>query len=487
MASQKILLVEPKTKTSYPPLGLMKIARFHKLMGDDVTYVFGENSKIASEFWDKIYISSVFTYDFKTLIKTIHYYSKNLYNFERIHVGGISATLLASEVEIQTGIKPHQGLLDSVDSSLEEIATFNPEFAYLFDCNPSIDNLPPDFSIFDGFTRYKKIIENYYFFFATKGCPNKCSFCAVKTLEPKYISYIPIKERIDYIIRMHGEKPYLLLLDNNVASSEEYFRIIDEIKDCGFNKNSKLKYLKNGRTCYKKRIVDFNQGVDLRLMDKQKMKKMSEIEINPLRLAFDDISLYDLYIEKMKLAIECGIEHLSNYMLFNYKDSPCDLFTRMDVNTRLKNMFPHVKFFSFPMRYSPVGMTDRSFIGEHWSKREVRAVQLILNATHGIVSHSSNYFYHAFGHDLEHFRKILLYPYHYILNREFFEKEDKRIAKWEDDYSKLTKSEKEDVYRIIKNGVLKQIPKVSNLKIRCLLEHYEKEHSRILTSEEKIN
>jgi len=35
------------------------------------------------------------------------------------------------------------------------------------------------------------------------------------------------------------------------------------------------------------RIIDFNQGLDGRLVDKAKMKKICEIEMRPLRTEFD--------------------------------------------------------------------------------------------------------------------------------------------------------------------------------------------------------
>jgi hypothetical protein len=52
---------------------------------------------------------------------------------------------------------------------------------------------------------------------------------------------------------------------------------------------------------------------------------------------------------------------------------------------------------SFPMRYQPTNMKDRSFIGENWNKYWLRSMQVILQATHGIVSGSPEFFKIAFG------------------------------------------------------------------------------------------
>lgn len=481
--SQRILLVEPKTRTSYPPLGLMKIATYHKLKDDEVRFVVGKDKALRDKPWDKIYITSVFTYDFSILVDTIKFYRGNFYNMDNVHVGGISATLLASRVEEETGVVPHKGLFDQADLFLQAAAESNPDLSYLCSCQAaSIDNLPPDYSIFDEAQRkhYSKVVDNAFFFFSTKGCPNKCGFCAVKKLEPDYVNYVPLKPRIEYMRKHFGDRAGLLLLDNNIAASDAYFRIIDEIRDCGFARGERMIYEKNGRRIVRDRFVDFNQGVDLRKMDERKMKKMAEIAIKPLRLAFDDIRLEAEYEEKMRMAIGCGINNLSNYMLYNFKDSPADLYHRFQVNMRILKDHPAVKIFSFPMRYSPIEKTDRSFIGKHWSKREVRAVQLILNATHGIVSHKNKFFNRAFGHSLECFHKVLLYPYHYLINRDVCEYRNLLIQQWEHDYLALTDGERAEFKMLVGGGLIAELPVTRNGKINTLLEHYDGEYANIL-------
>ena len=70
----KILLVEPGYKNKYPPLGLMKISAYHKLKGDDVIFVKGENKELRAQMWDRIYITTLFTFYWRKTIKTIEYY-----------------------------------------------------------------------------------------------------------------------------------------------------------------------------------------------------------------------------------------------------------------------------------------------------------------------------------------------------------------------------------------------------------------------------
>ena len=71
---RNILLVEPGYKTKFPPLGLMKISAYHKLLGDNVTFVKGISSKVAYKYWDRIYVTTLFTYNWAITIDTIKHY-----------------------------------------------------------------------------------------------------------------------------------------------------------------------------------------------------------------------------------------------------------------------------------------------------------------------------------------------------------------------------------------------------------------------------
>jgi hypothetical protein len=46
---RKILLIEPNYKNKYPPIGLMKIATYHRNLGDDVKFFKGDFSKAIAE------------------------------------------------------------------------------------------------------------------------------------------------------------------------------------------------------------------------------------------------------------------------------------------------------------------------------------------------------------------------------------------------------------------------------------------------------
>ena len=62
---------------------------------------------------------------------------------------------------------------------------------------------------------------------------------------------------------------------------------------------------------------------------------MSTICISPLRIAFDHIGVRKVYEKSIRMAADNQITSLSNYMLYNFMDTPTDLYQRMRLNIDL--------------------------------------------------------------------------------------------------------------------------------------------------------
>ena len=75
MANKKILLIEPGYKNKYPPLGLMKIAQYHGRLGknDTVRFIKGEDRSVLSESWDRIYITTLFSFEWKKTSEAVNF------------------------------------------------------------------------------------------------------------------------------------------------------------------------------------------------------------------------------------------------------------------------------------------------------------------------------------------------------------------------------------------------------------------------------
>lgn len=444
----KILLVEPSYRNKYPPLGLMKISAFHKKRGDAVVFVKGLEKDIQLQMWDRIYITSLFSFFWNQTIKTIKYYEFSVKDPQNLFIGGPMATLMADEIQKETGYKPVRGLL-------------NEKGKIRLPYDLRIDNIVPDYSILDEID-YKYPASNAYFSYITRGCIRKCPFCAVPKIEPFYVDYIPFKKQLNHIKKLYGEKKDLLLLDNNILASAKFDQIIDEIKEAGFYNGAKLnKSLRH---------VDFNQGIDLRLLTKKKMKRLAELPIKPLRIAFDHIKLKDKYIEKIEWAAEVGIKHLSNYILYNFQDTPEDFYERLKINVELNERLG-TRVFSFPMKYMPVKNKNRKHIGKNWHPKYLRSIQCILSATHGVVGPRKRFFEAAFGKNLREFKKLLIMPDNYIIYRE--NHKNNGTADWWELYRSLPSSQKKEFLNIVHENNLKEETHTKYPKVNKLISHYK--------------
>jgi len=607
---RNILLIEPNYRNKYPPIGLMKIASYHRALGDNVKFFKGDLRDLVldhlteaclarlgkidkgidwSKFvgpireyiktrkttlipelgfndsrfralaegclngysdiyrkreyksfpkWDRVYVTTLFTFYWKITVETIHF-AKNLVKTpDQILIGGVLASLLHAELEKETGITPHRGLLDKpgeLDPDIPKARTL------------IIDNLPLDYSILEEI-EYQYPTGSAYFTFMTKGCTRKCAFCSVPILEPTYKPKIETKDKFEEIKNIYGEQQHLLLMDNNVLASPNFPEIVDEIKQMGFTRGAtfvepnqldiaaknlkkslndiayvkkafklhqdilpRLKpdiliqyadiletfhltdletttkenllasypllkefYENNRNKAPKNRYVDFNQGTDARYVTDELMKLMSEIPIRPLRIAFDYWGIRDKYENAVRLAAKYGLTELSNYILYNFNDSPEELYKRLEINVQL-NAELRTKIFSFPMKYIPLFGEDakgREFIGKKWNRKYIRAVQSVLNVTKGIVAPGRTFFEKAFGKNLEEFYEILDMPEEYIIYRYFFE-ENGFTAAWREIYASLDENERFFAEGIIRSNDFSDYQeRTDNPKILSLLKHY---------------
>jgi hypothetical protein len=393
---ERILLVEPNYKAKYPPIGLMKISTYFKRKGDYVEFHKGLMPKARVSEFDKVLITTLFTFDFDVCIKTIKYYIA-IVGVENVYVGGIVATIMPRKF---TGEIPGLQLI------VRQLVTSR-DLGY--SDNQNIDLLELDYDMLWDI-QYEYTMSDSYFIYTTRGCPRECTFCAVKTLEPKFYDCNNIKEQIERVNERFGIKKQLLIMDNNILYSKLFDDSVNTLKELGFgrgdNKIHKCNLMKyyldslseriaTGKTYVallgriKKvfrelkfnrirkrdseilhfilsaidlesdeslaimllreqefikhfferynfhkitRYVDFNQGLDARLFFEEKAQKLSELAVKPCRIAFDSLDDIDDYNRAMEGALKHGIKHFSNYLLYNYNEKPGDLWTRLKVN-----------------------------------------------------------------------------------------------------------------------------------------------------------
>src|SRR3990170_1027775 len=97
MAGKNILLIEPGYKNKYPPLGLMKIAQYHgpRSKRDHVKFIKGVDRSVAGTAWDRIYVTTLFSFEFQRIAETIDFALDLVQGkSQRVFVGGIATSLM---------------------------------------------------------------------------------------------------------------------------------------------------------------------------------------------------------------------------------------------------------------------------------------------------------------------------------------------------------------------------------------------------------
>lgn len=315
-----VLLVEPNYYSQYPPIGLLKLSSYHKMLGDTTELVHGITANV-SRTPDITYVTSLFTWSWKPVWEAIQYYSK-LFPRSKLWLGGLYASLMPEHAAL-SGIDPKH--------------IFRGIFCKAEDLLPDYDLVP----------RWNKEVRASIIF-SSRGCLRSCTFCAVPRIEGKMNSE---KKSIKHLIWPRHKR--VIFFDNNFLASSGWESVLDEIEE-----------LKLG--------VDFNQGLDARLVSDKVAKRIAQLRIDPfVRLSYDYQSMEPSVKKAISLLRSYGIDgrNILVYALYNFTDSPQDLFERIKKTLSLGAV-------SYPMRYQPTNtLTKNTYIAQKWDEIRLNAVQ----------------------------------------------------------------------------------------------------------------
>lgn len=310
---KQILLVEPTYYTRFPPIGLLKLSSYHKKKGDTTEYIrgCGEPQQVP----DKIYITSLFTWTWRQVWESVHYYKKQFPKCPII-LGGIYASLL-----------PDHAALSGADVIYQSICK-------------KVENYMPDYSLvpkWDG-----SII------FSSRGCKNSCNFCAVPRIEGKMNS---LRKSIKKFVWPDHSR--IIFFDNNFLANEHWRLILKELYELD-------------------KKVDFNQGIDASLISDDVASGLAQLKLDSsLRLAYD--------MPHQKNKVESAIKKLTGngikrreifvYTLFNYNESPSEFLNRV------KDIL-NWGVVCYPMRYEPLFTLEKNvYVSPKWTNQQIEMVQ----------------------------------------------------------------------------------------------------------------
>jgi len=150
-----------------------------------------------------------------------------------------------------------------------------------------VEHIMPDYSLYSG--------VDFSLGFTSRGCIRKCPWCIVPEKEGQIKPWARIYEFWD----SHHRK--IVLLDNNLLAAPNWKQTMDDL-------------------IAEELAVDFNQGLDLRLVDDEAAFYLSKVNARKLRFAFDDISYEHSIRQGISLLVKRGISpsKLSFYVLVGF-------------------------------------------------------------------------------------------------------------------------------------------------------------------------
>ncbi len=386
----KYLLVEPAINAKAYNIALMKYARWCEQNGHSYQYVRGiVNPDIRP---DKILMSCVFTYYSKKVEKTIDYYLKKFPGTTAL-VGGVFPTLNS----------------DWFDKSKWKNPIFGNSVEIHRGTDINIEHLVPkwnvevkDEDLFKSETSKQKVHDRYnsIVMYSSRGCVNKCGYCAVPKLEGGMHSFPSIKEFIETGKKELPDAKSIVLYDNNFTEHGYFHQICDELIESGLP-------------------VDIH-GLHVESFTEDKAEKFAQMTFGAqgkknstpyLRFSFDKLKYKDSVYEALKLVKDNNIKaQFFCYMLYNYIDSPFDFWKRIVYS---QEMVDDVRrdIYLFPQRYEPFAALEKyQYVGKHWTQQQAMGVRRMATFLHGFLPITKTHtIYNWIGHNFEEFMEIIEY------------------------------------------------------------------------------
>ena len=170
-----------------------------------------------------------------------------------------------------------------------------------------VDLLPPDYSLYPEC--------DYSLGFTSRGCNRSYPFCVVPRKEGRFRRHQHPSEFYNPRFKK------MVLMDNNILFDKAWFF---EVTDWILEKDLR---------------VDFNQGLDVRLIDKDVAERIAELRtFRPLRFAFDSVDYEDKVANGIQLMNEAGIKVRNRAEWYVYLDSDEEFDSALYRCKRLKEL-----------------------------------------------------------------------------------------------------------------------------------------------------
>lgn len=232
----KIGLIDVDGHGNFPNLALMKLSAWHKAQGDTVEWWWG----LAE--YDRVYMSKVFD-------ETYSPDASEPLNAREIIKGG---TGYVRRERDKTLWIYHNSMWTRVCAEAE---MRRGEVIYQEILPDEIEHICPDYSL------YPKLTDTAYGFL-TRGCPRGCHFCIVAGKEGR------ASRKVADLSEWWSGQKYIELLDPNLLACREHIELLGQLADSGA-------------------YVNFNQGLDCRLLTEQNIAAINQVRLKRIHFAWD--------------------------------------------------------------------------------------------------------------------------------------------------------------------------------------------------------
>ena len=133
-----------------------------------------------------------------------------------------------------------------------------------------IEHSYPDYSL------YPDLTKDTAYGFLSRGCPRGCDFCIVEKKEGR------CSRKVADLSEFWNGQKNIVLCDPNILACRDWRDLLQQLIDSGAR-------------------VDFNQGLDIRLMTEEKVAMLNRIKVKEIHFAWDRYEDKEIVLPKFRL------------------------------------------------------------------------------------------------------------------------------------------------------------------------------------------
>lgn len=229
---------------NFPNLCLMKLSAYHKSIGDDVSWYSSEEPM-----YDLVYMSKVFSDEYTKDVPTPK-------NAKKVLRGGTGYA-----IKLENGMEVYHKELDQPLPN-------------------EIEHIYPDYSLYPEYTGYGSSLKKQTAYgFLTRGCPRGCGFCHVAPKEGR------CSKKVADLSEFWNGQGNICLSDPNILACKDAPDLLSQLVQ------SKAK-------------IDFNQGIDARLITPEKAELLASMNLKTPHFAMDSMAALEPVKNGLKLYVD---------------------------------------------------------------------------------------------------------------------------------------------------------------------------------------